>query len=523
MRVLYKLRYNCGKFLWNRIVEIDYASPDFPDAKYKAFFHPALFLLAQACFFAFFPHFFDSHGQTVSVLGAAFAAAATFKRFQATNCRATRRAWLLVSFSSTIWLLAQLGNVYLEDVLNAPYDISRVSILLFNLFPVPLMFLLSSDWKIEGRKRINFFDASYSLLLSVTFYIITMLAIVRQAGMEDQGMALLVWLIDIENGSLLLVALGRCFSSKEMGEFQFFRYLSISLFAYTALIFWNNHFVAGNPDLGPKDSTLVTLPFMFIWALSNIPTESGERKVNRYVLLVMRGVKARMLTDSLLIASLFLIRIEFLIGAIGVVLATFGSGLRNALSEVRQVATVDNLLMEHSKLRQLADTDPLTGTVNRRGLEKCFELASRQARRSGEAIAILMIDIDHFKLLNDQYGHAAGDQCLVRVAKALSNSLPRENGILARIGGEEFVVLLRDTHELGAATVAERLRNTVECLGIPNSGVALGIVTVSIGFTIALRGMSLDIEGLLKAADNALYLAKRTGRNQVREASVLSH
>jgi diguanylate cyclase (GGDEF)-like protein len=131
-----------------------------------------------------------------------------------------------------------------------------------------------------------------------------------------------------------------------------------------------------------------------------------------------------------------------------------------------------------------------------------------------------MIDVDWFKAFNDRYGHLAGDDCLRKVGRVLSNTLQRPADLAARYGGEEFVALLPNTDEIGAATVAERIRQAVLELAIKHDASACGVATISAGVAgLNVVGRDGEAEALLQAADQALYCAKRTGRNTVVRAS----
>lgn len=131
-------------------------------------------------------------------------------------------------------------------------------------------------------------------------------------------------------------------------------------------------------------------------------------------------------------------------------------------------------------------------------------------------MAILMIDIDHFKLLNDRYGHPAGDACLREVAGVLQRNLVRPDDVLARYGGEEFIAMLLGIDLAGAQVVAERLRLAVKELHIENSGSPLGIVTISVGVSCAILEGDVLPERLVEAADRALYEAKCAGQDRTR-------
>ncbi|WP_250527226.1 sensor domain-containing diguanylate cyclase [Caballeronia sp. GAWG2-1] len=166
------------------------------------------------------------------------------------------------------------------------------------------------------------------------------------------------------------------------------------------------------------------------------------------------------------------------------------------------------------KLQRLAGTDSLTGLANRRALDRRLDEEWRRARRADQPLSALFVDVDHFKLYNDTYGHAMGDDALVAVADCIQHSVKRPGDIVARYGGEEFVIVLPSAAEEGAVTFAERLRMMVEALEIPNSGSPRGFLTVSIGCATAHPRHSDDALKLLNNADAALYRAKRAGRNR---------
>ena len=187
------------------------------------------------------------------------------------------------------------------------------------------------------------------------------------------------------------------------------------------------------------------------------------------------------------------------------------------------------------ELRRIATIDVLTGVANRRRFDESLEREWRRARRSGEPLALLMIDVDHFKPFNDRYGHPAGDACLRSVAQALVGASLRPADLVARYGGEEFVVLLPQTPRGGAEHVAHDVLDAVEALGIAHeASLTARHVTVSVGvacydddsecwvapsaasrFADDLRARCSPID-LVQAADKALYSAKHAGRAQAR-------
>ncbi len=181
-----------------------------------------------------------------------------------------------------------------------------------------------------------------------------------------------------------------------------------------------------------------------------------------------------------------------------------------------RVKTQLTLKAQTDALRMLASLDGLTGVPNRRIFDERLDAEWRACRRSGSPLSLLMVDVDHFKLYNDHYGHLDGDQCLKAIASALASSVERGRDMLARFGGEEFVCLLPDTDLEGAKHIAEKLRQAVEGLAIPHvESKTAATVTVSLGVATTAQCDALEPPDLLKVADEQLYLAKQSGRNRV--------
>ncbi len=175
-------------------------------------------------------------------------------------------------------------------------------------------------------------------------------------------------------------------------------------------------------------------------------------------------------------------------------------------------------------LARLSALDGLTATANRRAFEQRLDEEWRRASRDGTPLTLLMIDIDHFKLYNDHYGHPAGDDCLKTISRDLKARLRRPADFLARYGGEEFAIVLPDTDLSGAVIVAEDLRRRTMALELRHAmSPAARVVTLSIGVAEAdPANAAWGPASLVNAADRALYRAKRLGRNQVRTETLES-
>ena len=160
--------------------------------------------------------------------------------------------------------------------------------------------------------------------------------------------------------------------------------------------------------------------------------------------------------------------------------------------------------------------DGLTGIANRRYFEDIAGREWRRAAREESPFSLLMVDIDFFKNYNDMYGHLAGDDCLRTVAVTLKEHLKRPGDMIARFGGEEFVILLPDTDAKNASTLAEVLRSRVEGLGIEHlESYVSDVVTISLGVACVLPDENISMSVLISNADRALYRAKKAGRNRV--------
>jgi diguanylate cyclase (GGDEF)-like protein len=172
----------------------------------------------------------------------------------------------------------------------------------------------------------------------------------------------------------------------------------------------------------------------------------------------------------------------------------------------------------NTQLEALSLEDDLTGIANRRFFERALTDEWNRARRHEQPLALILLDLDHFKDLNDRRGHPAGDDCLRRVGGFLSEAVRRSGEVVARYGGEEFAILLPATDGDSAVRVAETLRDGIEKLGIPYGNGAGKRVTASCGVAALTPSPEISAENLVASADRALYAAKHSGRNCVRVA-----
>lgn len=214
-------------------------------------------------------------------------------------------------------------------------------------------------------------------------------------------------------------------------------------------------------------------------------------------------------------------------------LALFGTGLTlmaheramHELAESRALLRQQNAMLQqystelgitNLRLGELSLTDSLTGLGNRRRFDEGLQAEWARARRADKPLALLIADVDCFKLYNDCYGHQAGDDCLVQVAAVLQGQSRRAADLVARYGGEEFAVIAFDTQREGALQLGEALCRAVAELALPHAHSPHGRVTISIGAAVVMPGEEMEPSALIRRADAALYRVKNEGRNGVR-------
>ncbi len=181
----------------------------------------------------------------------------------------------------------------------------------------------------------------------------------------------------------------------------------------------------------------------------------------------------------------------------------------------------EKLITLQKELEALSFKDSLTGVDNRRKFDASLDLEWASARRSGLPLSLIMLDVDFFKQYNDRYGHMQGDECLKNIAQTLSLAVTRPRDIVARFGGEEFVLILPETDANAARQVAERCKKMVAKLHMPHETFAAdGIVTASMGVATIKPSGETEPKHFIEVVDKLLYKAKQNGRNRIEFASL---
>ncbi|AWK88108.1 GGDEF domain-containing protein [Azospirillum thermophilum] len=263
-----------------------------------------------------------------------------------------------------------------------------------------------------------------------------------------------------------------------------------------------------------------------------LPAVTGIAIAGGMVLLVVRSLPDR---QRLSLSGLLLLALAASVNTVGIFVLPWDQalpiflhgGLPVSAFTVLGILLLGTMLAREARrleaeaaLRTAAMTDPLTGLANRRAFFEAAGRAAAAARRHGTPLSLLLLDVDHFKDINDGHGHGAGDLVLVTLARVLQEGV-RQSDLVARFGGEEFTILLPNAPLAGAFQLAERLCDAVRDLRIPYGGAMIRL-TVSVGVaTLGPDGPTAD--DMVKAADTAMYRAKNGGRDQVcRSGGILS-
>ncbi|PNU03958.1 GGDEF domain-containing protein [Novosphingobium guangzhouense] len=466
---------------------------------------PVLFLAGHA----FSILFAGEHGAKVSfawlIAAPVLAAAACFYR----GWKDGFEGWLAASLAMLCWAGGMTSTMIATLFLDIVRE-DRLSMLLYVLYGVPLIFALASPS--DEKWQVRLVDAALAAALGYLYYV-HVGKLISQSRTPAETIGALQLMFDVENLFIALFAIIR-FMVRTRERAPFFRAMTAYAVIYLISAGYINHVHALTPYGGWSD-LVVVLPFLILaWHAIGAPYRKGlEPAVSAPAWpRIVRAGGPLLIPVTLLAVSVLLVSYDPIIAIGGCVTASLGYGLRTTLVQLRNFE-------EQDELARLSHFDALTGIANRRRFDEV--LASEWARRreGAEPLVLLMVDIDHFKLLNDEFGHAVGDQHLRAVAAALSGCARRDSDLVARYGGEEFAVILSGTDPFDAAVIAERMRASVEALGLPSGvGAGAGVVTISIGIACA-HALDTEMARFVSSADAALYEAKRSGRNRVTRKS----
>jgi diguanylate cyclase (GGDEF)-like protein len=433
---------------------------------------------------------------------------------------ATRRAlnegrilWRLMGLSVAMAPLSALLLIWL-DFQGITRPVPGLLMLLNTMYGAALLFTVT----LQFDKRVMRPLRAMSALLSVAITTLCFILMYSVAPLHGNGQPLDVALImRLMNAIALFLASFatiRMIGTDRQEERSFFYVAGVFLWANTIIIAVRNHFLL-NYHVRWFD-LLIPVPYVILAVLAGYgpPRFIEHWQPSTRVSSIVRSGGTAFLSFSLLLLGTAVSRRHFWIGASAALLSVICYSVVNLIALSQGIEAEEALVAAKQKLEELAGLDGLTGIPNRRTLDQRLEFEFQAARRSGQPISVLMIDVDLFKSLNDSMGHIVGDSYLVQVAHALRGALSRTNDFVARYGGEEFVVLLPTTGDAGAVRVAGRLHTAISDLSLDHPLAPSGKLTISIGCTTADAITHHSPLSLIDSADRAMYLAKTHGRNR---------
>ncbi|HEL4244937.1 GGDEF domain-containing protein [Stenotrophomonas maltophilia] len=407
--------------------------------------------------------------------------------------------WRATALALLLWAGGMASNMI--DALGAGRaDITpQASLFLYVLYGVPLVFILARARR--ERMSISLIDAAMAALLGVLFFVHTQ-SFADRVEIDPLALVSMQRMFDIQNLCIAGFAVVRWLAVDVPERRSFFRALALYALAYLLVAYYINHYTSED-SFGAYNDLLIDLPFLLLALLALSHTPLPAALLHPRLARTVQAAGPMILPLLLLVVGTLVVDHARPLAVSGFVVATLGFGVRSILLQV-------DLMERQASLDQLARQDGLTGVANRREFDALLLAEWNRARRTGTELALLLVDIDHFKAFNDQHGHPAGDRCLQAVAAVLKVIAGRGGDSVARYGGEEFAVIVPASPLSGVLALAERLREAVEGLPLPE-----GRVSISIGVGYLHPPALASAGQLLADADAGLYAAKRAGRNRV--------
>jgi len=464
--------------------------------------------------------FLEGHGFTISYLLWTFWALAATAAclWRAYHCpQSIRTHWRLAAASLFFIFIAAAIEAPAEIFFRAVPTVASIGDFFFFASFVPI--LLSITLPDEGAfGRLAFLLDSFQAAACTCLAYTVLFGAFPFTSEPAKAMpyAPLEYVYDVEYLAVVLLAALRLFlGAHNAANRYFFRVILLytSLYAVCSGIY--NHYVGkysltnGLDALNDIPSAALALAALLAPAIAAEPRPRAGRP--RLVRLIDNArpvfLSLALIGLSALVARRhFAMAFGFIVGAF--VLYSLRASLLQSKLEFAQAA----LEQSNSRLSEMALFDSLTGVSNRRSFDQIYAIEWGRAQRSRQPLSLLLIDVDHFKRINDTYGHQAGDECLRNTARVLSAALDRPADLIARYGGDEFAILLAETCSAGAWTVAGRIRSNIANDAIARASFP---ATISIGVSTWDAEAEASPEQLIRAADRALYAAKHNGRDRI--------
>lgn len=420
--------------------------------------------------------------------------------------------WLLAAailFHSTAMSLDFTTEATGAAVLNY---VPGLSIFFSMLYGVPLLAAVSMQFDRRILRVSQAANAVLSLAIGALLYV-QIFSLVSLRGSANPADAVLISrLFDGIDLFLAVAASIRWFGSDQPSERTFFRVATIFLWINALFPAIHNR-VLMRHDYVWLD-LLISAPYVVLGVLILEAREEAAPPPRASIVRLVQSGSGIFLSVALLVMGVIVARTHFYAGLATALLSIAGYGVLSTVAQSRGRETEESLLTSKAALEGLVGVDSLTGIPNRRAFDDMVRRECSNARRTKSPVSLLMIDVDGLKQFNDTKGHVVGDRCLMRIARALREALPRVTDFVARYGGDEFSAILPATDAEGAMKAARKLCDAVVALGLSQPALPRGIVTISVGISTCDGSRHSAPVKLIQAADQALYEAKNRGRDR---------
>ncbi len=444
----------------------------------------------------------------------------------------TRMLWILVACGFFLSMAGQIGSTY-DALMNIQQTTATLEDFFFLIYGIPVLLAISvtSD---EADLRVLFWLNGAQAILAAVLIYFQLFSILPSTGhLTAISTTSLMDVYNAENLTLAGAVTLRLFGNPALAKRRFYIALSVYLWSYAvaSLILLGYFELERNIAQGLQDvfwglPCLLLLAVLAFWPDGSAAPNETNKNSNRSIGLLVDNLSPVLFTLAMVIMGARIASAYPWIGFASITIAVVLYGLRAALLQGKYLRSQQDLARSSlalvdaiDRLRNLSIRDGLTGIYNRRHFDEVLLAEWKRSIRTQKPLSLLLIDVDHFKKLNDRYGHPEGDECLKKIAEQLLKKLRRSSDTLARYGGEEFAAILPETNRESAQLVADAMRMSVEDLKIANEdSQPARVVTVSIGVCSENAMLNRPAEELLNAADAALYRAKKQGRNRVQFA-----
>lgn len=459
------------------------------------------------------------------ILAPSLAFLACCRRAQIASSR-VRLSWMLFSAGLFLWTTGMLLSAWEELFQHVSSTIAFFSDFIYFLYAVPILLAISSPTKEQRIPLFVWLDGIQAVLTAYLTYI-TLFAVVpfTTRVLHPISDFHLVLVYNVENLVLAGAATLRLITQPRQSEQRhFFFTLSSFLWIYAVCAaIYNYEFTVTNAHT--LVDTLVSIPFLYLAITTLLATAPQEEATpiaskQRPITLFLDNFSPIFYPLALVALGIAVLRSHFYAGIIPIIVALAVYGIRTTLLQNRYLQSQQELQEARDRLEEMSLKDGLTNVANRRRFDQFLELEWNRATRNQTPLSLLLIDLDHFKNMNDRYGHRYGDHCLIRIAATLQSVLLRSSDLIARYGGEEFAVVLPATDMNGANSVANRMLNAVRALNLPNQTPDGDFASISIGIAVYQFPHAGSPATLVEASDRALYAAKQNGRNRIECSSM---